>query len=189
LEYDRWISEYGSDPDWQDWLPGLESLIQKGAIQFSITEGEATNPKKNIRAWPSTGQMADFEVNPAKRPPSREFLHYMTDLYYRDHSAQSHMSFLGMLKLSAILFADDLPKERRSELGADRLPRLMTTHLSRTAYLLLCLISELQSHFKFSGANELRILNLWLVLSADFPEANDIFRRRYSDMFPAFFIG
>jgi hypothetical protein len=189
LEFDRWISEYGSDPDWKDWLPGLQSLIERGVVQFSITESELDDPKKQIQPWPSTGQMSDYGVNPAERPANREFLHYMTDLYYRDHSAQSHMSFLGIMKLGAILSADDLSKDERGQLEADSLPRLMTSHLSRTAFLLLCLISELQNHFKWTGTNELRILNLWHILIPDFPEAKDIFEKRYSSMFPALLIG
>ncbi len=188
LEHDRWLSEYGSDPDWQAWLPGLKSLIDRGVVQFSVSDSEIENPKKNIKPWPSTGQMADFEVDPTKRPPARQFLHYMTDLYYRDHSGQSHMSFLGMMKLGVILSADDLSKDERAEQEKDALPRLMTSHISRTSFLLLCLISELQNYFKFSGNIELRILSLWHTFIPYFPEAKDIFERRYSAMFPAFLI-
>src|SRR5271155_5375994 len=101
-----------------------------GVEEFRITDEERNNPKA-IPKWPSSGLMADYGINPLNRPPHREFLHYLSDWHYRDHSQQSHMSFFGMLKLSGVLLADDQSQEDREVLNKDRLPKLMTAQMSR----------------------------------------------------------
>ena len=68
------------------------------------------------------------------------------------------------------------------------MPQLMTSHVLRSAILLLCVVSELHNHFRFSGGLELKILSIWHSLIPASPEANDIFHRRYGPMFPAFLL-
>ncbi|MEO8737765.1 MAG: hypothetical protein ABI380_14645 [Edaphobacter sp.] len=187
LEYDRFLKEYSTNEEWSEWLPKLARMVQQGVSLFNITEDENENPK-TIEQWPSSGQMPNYGINPPKRPANREFLQYLSDWFYREHSGMAHMSFLGMLKFTAVLNNDHLTKDERSKLEEDGLPQMMTGHVLRSAILLLCVISEIQSQFKFSGNIELRILDIWHILMQGSTEAKELFERRYSPMFPAFLV-
>ena len=128
--------------------------------------------------------MPNYEIISSNRSPGREFLQYLSDWFYREHSGMAHMSFLGLLKLSSVLHGPDLPKEQRDQLEQDGLPRTMTSHVMRSAILLLCLISELQNHFRFSGDIELRLLEVWHVILPDSLAAQELHNKRYRTMFP-----
>ena len=188
LEYERLKSEYEGEAEWVEWLKGVADLSERGGKLFKVTEEEFADPKKQIKPWPSSGQMPDYKVDNQNRPPTRQFLYYLSDWFYKNYSGQTHMSFLGMMKLGAVIAMDDLPTEVQHNFKDDGIPRIMTAHMGLSATLLLCVISELQNHFKFTGDIELRLLEMWHVLVPDFPDAKDIFDRRYSSMFPALLI-
>lgn len=186
-EYERFKAEYGARPEWTEWLESYAKLLQRGVREFGMTDEEQTNPKA-IPYWPTPGKMPQYETSTEQQSDDRRFLQYLYDWYYRDHSAQAHMSFLGQMKLGSILVLEDLDSASKDDMQNNKLPRLMTSHVSRSAFLLLSLISEFQHRFKFSGNLELRILEIWHVLIAAFPEAREIFERRYDAYFPALVI-
>jgi hypothetical protein len=73
----------------------------------------------------------------------------------------------------------DLPPEERPRLEQKSLQALFF-HMARAAAILLCVLTELQAHFRFDGAriNE-RLHEIWNVLVAA-PEVKDLFDSRYS---------
>lgn len=113
LEFDRLKGEYGNFPEWKQNLADYQALVDKGVDLFGISAEQIAHPKL-IQSWPTPGQMPDYGINPLNRNDDRQFLHYLTDWFYREHSAQSHMSFLGQMKLSPLLFS------RRSWQGRKR---------------------------------------------------------------------
>ncbi len=185
MEYERFLSEYGNDPEWAEWLPRCAQFIETGRKLFQITDAEAADPAGKIKPWPNPGKMANYRVGPAGRPPDRQFLHYLNDWFYRDHSALSHMSFSGEVKLGGILFRRELGDQQQQKLNEELLPRLMSSQACRAAILLLCLISEVEHYFKFGGDVPLRVLDLWHIFMPDFPEAKELFEKRYSSFWPA----
>ena len=59
---------------------------------------------------------------------------------------------------------------------------LVSAHLGRAATVLLCLITELQAHCRFEGANiNERIHNIWKTLLPLF-EANELYEERYAKL-------
>jgi hypothetical protein len=190
LEYERMLSEYGdsSDPEWARWLREFEQFVILGKGLFQITDTELANPVKEIKTWPNPGQMPDYGINPANRPPDRQFLHYLGDWFYRDHSAQAHMSFAGTVKLGGILIRPDLPQDEQERLTREILPRFLSKHYSTGAILLLCLISEVEHYFGFGADIPLRILELWHKFIPDLPDAKKLFEKRYAAFWPALLI-
>jgi hypothetical protein len=184
LELDRMKAQYGNNPQWTQKLLEYQSLVDKGMTLFKISPDQIADPKKII-SWPSSGQMPNYGIDPTTRNADRQFLQYLTDWFYKDHSTRSHMSFLGQMKMSPLIFREDLPKDERLEIEKKKFPLLLGEQLSRSAFLLLCLLSEIQNQFKFSGNLELRILEIWHALIPGFPEVKEIFDLRYAAMFPA----
>jgi hypothetical protein len=184
LELDRMKDEYGKDPKWTQKLSEYQSLVDKGISLFQISKDQVADPKKIVQ-WPSSGQMSNYGIDPTTRNADRQFLQYLTDWFYKDHSTRSHLSFLGQLKMSPLLFREELPKDERLELEKNKFPLMLGEQISRSVFLLLCLISEIQNQFRFSGNLELRILEVWHALIPGFPEVKEIFDMRYAAMFPA----
>jgi hypothetical protein len=62
---------------------------------------------------------------------------------------------------------------------------MMSLHIGRAALILLWIITEVQTHFRFKGANvNKRILDNWdrlLLIS----EAKEIYDKRYKQLMPA----
>jgi hypothetical protein len=185
MEYDRLTAEYGTEPEWVEWLDGFSRMIGMGKGLFKITAAEESNPAKEIKPWPNPGKMPDYGINPKSRPSSRQFLHYLNDWFYREYSAQAHVSFSGMMRQAAVIFKTDLPQSEQEKLVDDGLPRLISLHLVRSAILLLSLVSEIEHYFNFGGTIPLRILELWHIFMPDFPEAKEIFEKRYESFWPA----
>jgi hypothetical protein len=90
-----------------------------------------------------------------------------------------------MMRQAPVIFKTDLPQSEQEKLVDDGLPRLISLHLVRSAILLLSLISEIEHYFNFGGEIPLRILELWHIFMPDFPEAKEIFEKRYESFWPA----
>ncbi len=126
--------------------------------------------------------MPNYGVDPTNRPPDREYLAYLNDWFYREMSAESHLSFFGLTKLGALLLRHDLPEQYSERVVNEFYPKHRAVQVSRTAILLLSLISEIENHFGF-GLN-LRAIELWRFLTDSVPEADEIFKKRYKAFWP-----
>jgi hypothetical protein len=176
LEYERYQKQYGNDPAWIPWLEDERTFLDIGAQNFEISLAEMAGPAQKA-TWPNPGRMQNHGVDPNKRPPDREFLAYLNDWFYREMSAEAHLSFSGLMKLGALLLRHDLPEEQSDQIVNEFYPKHRSIQVSRTAILLLCLISEIERHFGFGLT--VRIVEIWDVLSESAPEAAEIFEKRY----------
>ena len=61
--------------------------------------------------------MPNFGVNPNFLPPTRQFLQHLNDWFYRELSAQAHLSFHGMMILGAGILHNTVDKETREQMG------------------------------------------------------------------------
>lgn len=66
LELDRCVAEYGSAPNWQEWLKDLRAFCDFGVRLFQISPQEIANPKQ-IPSWPNAGAMATYGVSESLR--------------------------------------------------------------------------------------------------------------------------
>jgi hypothetical protein len=93
----RFQRQYGNLPDWKTWLQRYSDQVEMGKFLFSITKQEENN-LVSIKYWPNPGKMARYRIKPTSiLPPSRQFLEYMNDWFYRDLSAESHLSSRGVM--------------------------------------------------------------------------------------------
>lgn len=150
-----------------------------GAEHFGIPPAETAGVAQKA-TWPNPGKMPNFGIDPSNRPPDREFLAYLNDWFYREMSAQAHLSAFGLTKLGALLLRRDLPEEQSDQIENEFYPRHRSIQVSRTAILLLCLISEIDRHFGFGLS--VRIVEIWDVLNESVPEAAEIFEKRYATL-------
>jgi hypothetical protein len=95
LEYERYQNQYGNDPAWIDWFEGGKVFLDLGAQQFGISPAEMAGTAQKA-TWPNPGRMPNYEIDPGNRPPDREFLAYLNDWFYREMSAEAHLSFFGL---------------------------------------------------------------------------------------------
>ncbi len=81
--------------------------------------------------------------------------------------------------LTGVFFIPDkFPHEQRPKIDEAHLG-MVFLHLSRVAAILLCIITEIQAHFKFDGANiNERIHEMWNVL-IPVAEIQELYRDRY----------
>ena len=97
--------------------------------------------------------------------------------------ALAHATFEGLSDKALFLMEDSIPIDERQRIG-DSQPLIMSTHLSRAAAVLLCIVIELQAYFRFDddGAriNE-RIREVWNVLGP-VPEIKELYDERYKQL-------
>ena len=184
LEYERFQKEYLGNAAWTEWLSGVSAFLSQGATLFGMSQEESGNPGKAIRPWPNPGQMPSYGVDLESRPPDRAFLQYLNDWFYREHSAQSHMSFFGMMKLGVLILRHDLGAHEKRTVEEQFYPKHRSVSASRTSLLLLCIVSEIEHYFKYSSEIDLRILEIWQVLIDAVPEAKELYDMRYSRFWP-----
>jgi len=133
--------------------------------------------------WPTLGAFAKKLGKGATSTPYQQFL--KTFLYgrWREYSALAHATFEGLADKALFLTEDLIPVDSRHKIGEAH-PQVMSTHLGRAAAVLLCMVTELQAHFKFdsNGAriNE-RIHEVWNVL-VPVPEIKELYDERYKQL-------
>jgi len=111
-------------------------------------------------------------------PSARQFLEYLNDWFYRDLSAESHLSGYGLMRRGGVLLAPD-KHENREEM----LRKYKSDQVSITITLLLALASEIEAHFLFGLAE--RIKYVWCILNAYSIAARELYDRRYSALLSA----
>ena len=148
-----------------------------------FTEDEVTGQEM----WPTLGRYISSKGAGGILTEHQEFLKNFTHLQWRQYSALSHgafegfMGFLGPLPVGAYYASDSFPHEYRPRIEASY-DILVSAHLGRAATVLLCLITELQAHCRFEGANiNERIHNIWKTLLPLF-EANELYEERYAKL-------
>ncbi len=176
--------EYGSDPLWTKWMDDLEGLLNAGIPLLNVPAAKVANPE-SIDWWPNPGQMPRYGVNDPL-PPSRQFLKYLNDWFYREMSSQSHLSFHGVMKTGSLVIADFYDADTRESIREKHFPLFRSRQMIRTVTLLLALMSEIEMHFNFGLAPEL--VALWNDVTNVQEEAKEIYDRRYKDFWPRFLL-
>jgi hypothetical protein len=176
LELGRYKSEYGHLPEWQVWLDGLSENIELGMKIFPVTAAEASNPKL-IHSWPNPGKMPKYGLKKGEPvPPTRQFLEYLNDWFYRDLSQQSHLGGYGLVKRAGYLIG-----EFHKISGFEKtLIKFKTAQVSATIALVLALASEIEAYFHFGLAE--RAKYLWGILMEYSGVTKELYNRRYSSL-------
>lgn len=170
---------YGGKPDWDEWLAKRKEGLDIGVRSSNLKMTDILSTLD----WPTLGAFAKQLGKGSTTTPYQDFL--KTFLYgrWREYSALAHATFEGLMDKTFFLSEDLLPIDKRHEISEAH-PRVMSMHLLRAAAVLLCMVTELQAHFKFdsNGAriNE-RIHEMWNVL-VEVPEIKELYDERYQQL-------
>ena len=172
----RYQAQYSGLPDWKKWLDMYVTQIEMGKKLFGITPQEEATPSI-IKFWPNPGKMPRYGISGADPLPiAREFLAYMNDWFYRDLSAQSHLSLPGLTMRAAGL----IKLARKDEDVEEALSKVKSDQVSTTLTLLLALVSEIDSYFNFGLAE--RAIYLWTVINAYSLATREVYYKRYNQL-------
>lgn len=175
-ELQRYRTMYGSLPSWSDWLSRVSQYIDWGVKVHGISLEEIANPKI-ILHWPNPGQMPKYGLKKGESfPPNREFLAYLNDWFYRDLSAQSHLS-LGLVKRAGFL----IDGFSLNEFSEESVKIFRQDQVATAITLVTCLVSEIDLFFRFGQTTKIKYL--WTILQAYFPIAKEMCDKRYSNVF------
>jgi hypothetical protein len=170
---------YGGKPEWDAWITQRRDQIDLSVRSSGMKMADITSAPD----WPTLGRYAKAPGPGATFSPHQLFL--TTFLYgpWREYSAMAHATFEGLCDKALFYTEDSVPIDERHKIG-DSHPLVMSTHLSRAAAVLLCIVTELQAHFRFDddGAriNE-RIDEMWNVLMP-VPEIKELYDERYKQV-------
>lgn len=179
-ELDQEAAEHTGQPEWETYIEQRRNGLALYMRMSGFTLAEVVAEK----GWPTLGKY----IRP-RRPTDpltehQKFLKTFTLLEWGQYSALSHAACeafignLGSIPIGAYYMNDFLPHDERAKLD-DNLDLFLSTHLGRSATVLLCLLTEIQAHCRFDGANiNARICSVWGALRK-FPVAQEFYEGRY----------
>jgi hypothetical protein len=179
LDIEEDQAAYAGKPEWDDYNAG-----QKQALNHLIRiSGFSQDEIRQAKTWKTLGGYL-LQGKPEDATPHQKFLKTFTHMQWRQYSALSHASldgYIGELPAGAYFILDTLPHDERPKVE-EMYKVFLTRHLGRAATILLCLVTEIQLHFRFDGATiNVRVQKLWTALMAVF-EAKEIYDERYSTL-------
>jgi len=151
-----------------------------------FTIEEVTQLKKH-EMWQTFGMYINTMQPGGTRTETQQFLKTFAHLEWRQYSALSHGAYeafigtLGEVPVGAYYMNDFLDHEIRDKLD-DTYHLFLSTHIGRSATVLLCVLTEVQAHCGFDEhkINE-RICKIWAALMP-FPETKELYDGRYSKL-------
>jgi hypothetical protein len=159
---DRVKRDYGSDPVWKEYLdetvPRLEEL--------RTLVGKPENELRERDWWPTPPQMKRY----ASGQGTIKFFEYLSDWYYKEFSAVSHLSLPGLIQSVTPLMK-----------GVDeaRIEQLRGYYFIQATILLIAIYSEIEGELRIGVAADLKYV--WQMLLQHYPFAKEIYQRRNYD--------
>lgn len=143
---DAKATSIGGRPEWDEWIAKgrSETVFEIRKMGFTVADVEAQ------KAWPTLGRYISSKPGGVSTP-HQEFLKTLVYGRWREYSAIAHGTSDGLLRTGVFFIADSFIHEDRP--NDDNHLRLLSTHLAQAAGILLCIITELQAHFRFDGAD------------------------------------
>lgn len=169
-EKQQFKSSFASDPEWKVFFSDVDRQLALMVQRFSISPEEVRNPS-STPFWKTPYQLLD------EKTPSRTFLKYLEKWIYKDVSAQTHLGFGGLQKVSNFLVTDLLGDQVDPALGERALQSFHFQQVSRTAVAFLALATEVDTYCRLN--NEHAVDYLWVIFSEFVPEAKELYELRY----------
>ena len=169
-EHHRYRQTYGTDPTWSEWLSKQGAFLDQMRVDWNITPEEQANPSI-IPWWPTPGQMKAHKVTSQTRT---DYLSYLNDWYYRELSADSHLSWPGLARRS-MHFLDKNREQRNRDLNKFR-----SDCFTVTIALVLAVLSEIQIELGYDLKERLKYV--WGVLNPGFLMVRELYKYRYEKL-------
>jgi hypothetical protein len=171
---------YRGQPEWEAWIEQRRKAIEV----FMRLSGFSLEEVLAEPMWPTLGAYLRTRRPDGNLTENQQFLKRFTHLEWRQYSALAHGAYeafigtLGYFPVGMYYMNDFLPHEERPKVE-ESYDLFLTLHLGRSATVLLCLLTELQAHCHFDGANiSERICKVWDALVPLF-EAKELYDGRY----------
>lgn len=131
--------------------------------------------------WPTLGAYLRPNEN-MPLTPNQQFLKKLTYGFWQEYSGMAHATFQGLMPTAIFYTPEDIPHEKRTEFDNVVVELTISKHLFRAAALLLCMLTEVQAHFRFDGARiNQRLHEVWNAL-IPVPEIKELYDERYSKL-------
>ena len=167
------MTTFSADPQYRQHAKNLENLLDDLGRGLCLTDEEKKNPR-DFPYWPHPDQIQD-------RPSSsKAFLRHLNKWFYHDTSAQSHLTFGGLLKVSMFLLADRIEEGDRFVIQNRYFQQFRGQQLSRTLMITLAIATEADAYCRLR--NKETIKYVWPILSETFVEAKELWDLRYRDI-------
>lgn len=170
-------TRYGGQPEWDSYIREKRQKIDLALRQYNLTvEGvQSQGP------WKTMGTYVSDKGPGGTLSPHQTFLKTFTYGMWREYSAMAHGGFEGLLDTVSVFTRDAVPRELHAKMDDVHL-RLMSMHMARAAIIMLCIVTEVQAHFRFTDANiNVRIHRVWDAVMPIF-EAKELYDERYSQL-------
>ena len=174
-DFDRHSAVYGKLKEWQDYLHEWGKALESWRQPWGVSETEAAAPKEmKVDYWPTPGQMLKPQHKDKLSVKSRDFLTFLNDWVYRGLSASTHVSAAGIMRRYRYLLL------KRDEGRDEFLTKFKSDGFFTATTLMVAICTEVNSICDFDRHDKLAYL--WGVLVDYWPEAKDLFERRYSEL-------
>lgn len=169
-------NRFGGRKEWDEWIEKARSEFDVAIRACGLTTASIMGSKK---VWPTLGAYVGNKQPGGTMTPNQEFLQRFLLGDWRQYSAMAHGAFEGLLPAAMYYVTDTLPHDKRPFVEGDAHARFTSLHISHAALTLLCIVTELQGHFRFEGAriNE-RIHQVWNALMPTF-DVKELYNDRY----------
>jgi hypothetical protein len=157
-------ARYGGDPEWDAWIQNARSEIEFDIRHHMPFTVDAVLAEKE---WPTLGKYVNMQQTGGTYSCHQMFLKTLLYGQWREYSAMAHGGSDGLLKTDVFFIQDALTHEQRPD--DDKFLRMFSMHIGQAAGVLLSIVTELQAHFQFDGADiNIRIHKMWDVLMPTF---------------------
>jgi hypothetical protein len=185
-DLDEDLQRYAGNAGRTELLDYRQKAVEGLVLASGFTVDEVMRLKKH-EMWPTFGMYINTLQPGGTRSANQQFLKTFTHMEWRQYSALSHGAYeafigmLGMVPIGAYYMDDFLPHEVRDKLD-DTYDLFVSAHIGRSSSVLLCVITEIQAHCRFDGANiNDRICKVWGAL-LPFPETKELYDGRYAQL-------
>jgi len=176
LELDRYIAEYGTLPEWQDWLSDLTRFVATGVSLYSLTPEQTSDPRA-LRSWLTAGNMCNYGVSPTNPlDATKAFMKYLNDGFYIDLSQQVHLTAWGTMKRTGFLL-DELRMDPSTEA---QIKKYRYYQIGQTVVFALAIAAEIEAHFDFGLRQD--ALYVWSLAASLIVIGDEMYRKRYEEL-------
>ena len=165
-------TNFSGDVAWKDYFKVIENELTKMVEYLKITDEEVKNPAL-IPFWKHPYELKNEQTK------SRDFLRYLDKWLYWDLSAQSHLSFAGLLKAWPALVANDVGGEAKQMVDDRFLPQFRGHAIGVMAIVILAITTEIDAHCQLGNWEAADFL--WIIFGDYIPEAKEMYELRYQN--------
>jgi hypothetical protein len=164
-------AQYGSDPEWQDWISSMELVAAMMEAEITLTPEQKANPHSTIPSWPHPHQLSE------RQTASHEFLAFLHKQFYGKISVESHLKAAGLTLVAGLLLADVGPEDHRKTVEERSIHQYKFRHACITVVILLGIISEIELHCNLNNKDQ--AVKVWERLADYSHDAKDVYEARY----------